>query len=39
MNKTNVILKAALLVVIVVAAPFMLALAFIIDFLNWLGEI
>jgi hypothetical protein len=39
MSKTNIILKAALVVVIVIASPFILALAFIVDFLNWLGEI
>ena len=38
MGKTNVILKAALMVVIEIASTVMLALAFIVDFLNWLGE-
>ena len=38
MGKTNVILKAALMVVIAIASTVMLALAFIVDFLNWLGE-
>ena len=38
MGKTNVILKATLMVVIAIASTVMLALAFIVDFLNWLGE-
>ena len=38
MSKTNVILKAAWLVVIAMASTVMLALAFIVDFINWLGE-
>ena len=37
MNKTNVILKAALVVVLAIASTIMLALAFVVDFLNWLG--
>ena len=38
MGKTNVILKAALMVVIAIASTVMLALAFIVDFINWLGD-
>ena len=38
MGKTNIISKAALIVVIMIALPFMLAMAFIIEFINWLGE-
>lgn len=38
MSKTNVILKATLIVIIAIASPVILALAFIIDFLDWLGD-
>ena len=38
MNKTNVILKAALILVIAIASTIMLALAFIVDFLIGWGK-
>lgn len=38
MSKTNVILKAALVVVIAIASTIILALAFIVDLLNRIGD-